>query len=628
MEREEDISLPHGSKDKLSDEKTVASDTNHVPNSLKETHSVQNPAMIAGNKLACENLLGGTITDRDKTEIETAAEESQYFEGESSSEMEIRPIASEPEVPSDKASSPKTAVLELSKPEKRNLEEGPDICSGGQPSCNADMEDHQLQGTENDICHEAQDECRKAAGDQLLEPEQTAFPEQRGQRISIEEASSADSDRLSKFYICSLCTFSCCLATDFTMHLNSCHDNEVDFVCYHCQYRGAYTTDLTNHITEHTISSALFWCPAETCTFRAESIRQLEPHIKAHSELVKCCCRTCKLSFASPTDLLNHFKEHSKTLFSCSRCPARFLSRAAIMHHCQQDHTGRCLFRVVGMLLCQQRMENGYEIFALHDMKLATETNEAMVEAASNSQDTNLTSINADSSTLEVISLSEPVCDSISRNILGTSCIRGDSIEYGSDQFKASKHISSQDSCGIKSPNPDESAGSKKAKSLRLSTENVSLVKGLLVEAVSSVRQEMCDKMGSIQDLDNKLTKEDSVSFHSVVSMPSTTVNAFVAEVDPPNNKQAENRCTGETSHEVLRQNQTKEEESHSDIPFVHSPTPIEPSLFSVAVPDATVADPASSRQTIEIAASHANIQKTLTLQLMLNHCSHQAVSL
>lgn len=258
------------------------------------------------------------------------------------------------------------------------------------------------------------------------------------------------------------------------------------------------------------------------------------------------------------------------------------------------------------MLLCQQRMENGYEIFALHDMKLATETNEAMVEAASNSQETNLTSINADSSTLEVISLSEPVCDSISRNILGTSCIRGDSIEYGSDQFKASKHISSQDSCGIKSPNPDESAGSKKAKSLRLSTENVSLVKGLLVEAVSSVRQEMCDKMGSIQDLDNKLTKEDSVSFHSVVSMPSTTVNAFVAEVDTPNNKQAENRCTGETSHEVLRQNQTKEEESHSDIPFVHSPTPIDPSLFSVAVPDATVADPASSRQTIEIDASHA----------------------
>jgi hypothetical protein len=62
--------------------------------------------------------------------------------------------------------------------------------------------------------------------------------------------------RYECFFICMLCEFSCHESLDFTMHLNSAHHAEREFPCYHCHYKGQYTTDLTNHVSAHTIGES------------------------------------------------------------------------------------------------------------------------------------------------------------------------------------------------------------------------------------------------------------------------------------------------------------------------------------------------------------------------------------
>ncbi|KAL8576241.1 hypothetical protein ACOMHN_006164 [Nucella lapillus] len=184
----------------------------------------------------------------------------------------------------------------------------------------------------------------------------------RNNSLDTERETGTDSsDRSTFFYICTLCDYSCATALDFTMHLNSDHHSESVFPCYHCNYRGIYNTDLTNHMSAHTAGdSNIYLCPCK-CVYSTDSLHSLRQHLRNHKDCSIFRCSRCCTTFQDSMEFILHAQLNSITLYTCSQCPSRFLEKSAIQQHWRMEHTGGLVVKVLKILLCGERKTNRYQ---------------------------------------------------------------------------------------------------------------------------------------------------------------------------------------------------------------------------------------------------------------------------
>ncbi|KAK7110113.1 platelet binding protein GspB-like isoform X2 [Littorina saxatilis] len=356
-----DTALPHGSTSNVNTNGEQAENDAHISSGPKS----ESASKVTESE-HCANPTTGSVNNLEPTE-ECAAKNEEGEEPVQESERSVP----ETREGSDISSEKHQAVTET---DQRNTQGSSESghAAGASASVQeeeAGVDDAEMAGDKDPSSAElSQNDDAPLSGDESQEfvlsrdstPDRTDAPIPPRREPPVY-------DRSEVFFICALCEFSCCTAVDFTMHLNFEHHAEAAFPCYHCNYQGQYTTDLTNHITAHISGdSKIYTCPCAAastlnCPFRTDSLKSLSNHIQCHPGHA-FWCNKCDSEFEDDTELLLHLTSNSMTLYSCSKCPSRFLQKAAIQRHWQAQHGGGLAFRVVKMMLCKERKENSYTL--------------------------------------------------------------------------------------------------------------------------------------------------------------------------------------------------------------------------------------------------------------------------
>ncbi|XP_052832689.1 uncharacterized protein LOC106882551 [Octopus bimaculoides] len=218
------------------------------------------------------------------------------------------------------------------------------------------------------------------------------------QSLGCEAKSVIEHSSVGGFYVCGSkdCKFSSLTPEPFSKHFTQVHSDAAIYPCAHCSIQTETSEKLLQHMDLHATNKMflLYQCSILSCKFGTNLRTEFSNHLQfCHQSKSTYSCRYCKVGHPNVNSLIKHFESNLLKFIHCPHCNARDTSRIRILNHIRLKHSEKPRQIIVSsQIICAEKKLNAAVPLAKDtDKRTAHKANEKLARPESNSDSSKAT---------------------------------------------------------------------------------------------------------------------------------------------------------------------------------------------------------------------------------------------